>query len=153
MSRPASQAFVVRDTWGPHLPSDTILGSWGRSHKLCGATVSPSPAASVPKRPPMGTGGPPSRAEAHSLSQPVLGPAVLVGVREDASVPRGGREGVTSTAPAVTSGVTEGPLPRRPPLGWRPWRAGTFVCFLLEFCHMPRKVPAHGGLHIRVWSG
>lgn len=59
-----------------------------------------------PDVPTMEKGGPPIRPKVHSLSQLVLGSAVLVGEREDASVSRGGREGVTSTVPAVMPGVT-----------------------------------------------
>lgn len=57
-----------------------------------------------PQMPTMETRGPPIRPKVHSLFQLVLGSAVL-GIREDASVSRGGREGVTSTVPAMMSGV------------------------------------------------
>lgn len=59
---------------------------------------------SAPKCPTMETRGPPIRPKVHSLFQLVLGSAVL-GIREDASVSRGGREGVTSTVPAMMSGI------------------------------------------------
>lgn len=85
--------------------------------------------------PPHSLGGPP-RTQAHSLPQVVLGPTVLVGVREDASVSREGGEGVTSTEPAVLATVPAA----RPPLGWS---LEGRAAFCTELCSVPRKVPTH----------
>lgn len=71
-----------------------------------GADVLLSPPPPAQNSPHLGDRRPSHQTTAHSLLQLVLGSTVHAGIREDASVSRGGREGVTSTVPAMMSRVT-----------------------------------------------